>query len=749
MKLFDRWLSLPYNDYIEIRRSSSLQFPMESEHCMPLPTSHTQIDLLNTKTATISSSMYTLTQISESASAMNLYTIMARYRCCFGFCRLRVGGCVIAAFSICMSVITLCLILSLAHQLTKGFQDIFLLPLVCTSLFQVASAMSLIVGILIENHLLILPFIANIIIQILLHMALTIIFLITSNHSDNIIYPLLAFFSIFIVALYVWFMALTAMTFVLIRDKKRFKWELDENFANAQQKPMDRIELDDKLAGFPSKEEYMNLSFEDESQIESFFLQQIPSETDPRNHLITNKAGQKFLCQLPDSEMVNIEKGEINDESLHPKFVNEIVSQNGWWDYEFCHGKKITQSHSTKGIQTGSLCHLAEFIPSDDLVAPLGIKCSPYIDQEKTKHEERRNFRLQRRINSQIRVLNRELLNALYMKVEGEKLDEKNFRKIESLTKLSEVVVEREIYELFKDQDKGNFYYYLMDREWPKDEYPRALDYVDFLNGYHVEIEELAALAGTEEDAELIRLFSKLDPNLWECNLFVNEEQMLEKLVENLPAWFPKMSAKAIFENAGKGDFMRKLVDRYYLSIIENEDFYHEGFNFHLNEDLVDSISHYVLIVWSENPNAVDVLGRAFDPDEVELAETMDWHEYYEYIEGTLMPGKRHSIRHDQEQLLIARAQNLRQTIFEEIWAQKKEEITESWREKLLLELLDELEKLSDTVAEEIDKRRLAELYQNEDKVELVKMLTEKIIEDEFQKIIELYEIFTEEEVSD
>ncbi|CAJ0926529.1 unnamed protein product, partial [Mesorhabditis belari] len=226
---------------IEIRRSSSLQFPMESEHCMPLPTSHTQIDLLNTKTATISSSMYTLTQISESASAMNLYTIMARYRCCFGFCRLRVGGCVIAAFSICMSVITLCLILSLAHQLTKGFQDIFLLPLVCTSLFQVASAMSLIVGILIENHLLILPFIANIIIQILLHMALTIIFLITSNHSDNIIYPLLAFFSIFIVALYVWFMALTAMTFVLIRDKKRFKWELDENFANAQQKPMDRV----------------------------------------------------------------------------------------------------------------------------------------------------------------------------------------------------------------------------------------------------------------------------------------------------------------------------------------------------------------------------------------------------------------------------------------------------------------------------------------------------------------------------
>ncbi|CAJ0926541.1 unnamed protein product, partial [Mesorhabditis belari] len=684
-----------------------------------------------------------------------------------------------------------------------------------------------------------------------------------------------------------------------------------------------QIELDDKLAGFPSKEEYMNLSFEDESQIESFFLQQIPSETDPRNHFITNKAGQKFLCQLPDSEMVNAKKTEINGDSLHPKYINEIVSvsflrskcikkQIGWWHYEFCHGKMITQSHSTKGksdfiqytlgtfmgdrrmpdfnqstkdkllyleeeypmgtfcdvlgkkvarktivryecdlklfteeayiqsivetstcqylmiIQTGSLCHLAEFIPTDDLVAPLGIKCSPYIDQEKTKQfakrifgkmtrkkegerllpivmeklksayrrlyafkrtrlvsEERRNFRLQRRINSQIRVLNRELLEALYMKVEGEKLDEKNFRKMESLTKLSEVAVGREIYELLKDWDKGNFYYYLMDREWPKDEYPRTLDYVDFLNGYHVEIEELAALARTEEDAEWIRLFSKLDPNLWQHNLFVNKEQMLEKLVENLPVWFPKMSAKAIFENAGKEDFMRKLVDRYYLSIIENEDFYHEGFNAHLNEDLVDSISHYVLIVWfqedssinriswsnfwmkhlklmemmmvatqygkiiysSENPNAVDVLGRAFDPDEVELAETMDWHEYYEYIEGTLMPGKRHSIRHDQEQLLIARAQNLRQTIFEEIWAQKKEEITESWREKLLLELLDELEKLSDTVAEEIDKRRLAELYQNEDKVELVKMLTEKIIEDEFQKIIELYEIFTEEEL--
>ncbi|CAJ0565936.1 unnamed protein product, partial [Mesorhabditis spiculigera] len=242
IRIIGNLLSLPARDYMAIRRSSSLQFPPDTENnCVKLPNSPTQIDLLNTKTATISSSLYTLTQISESASAINLYTIMARYRCCFGFCRLRVGGCVVGGLAIGLSIFTLCVILSLSHQLSKGLQDIFILPIVCTSLYQIASAMSLIVGILIENHLLILPFIANVVIQILLHMALTIIFLISSNHSESIVFPILAFSTIFIVAIYVWFMALTAMTFVLIRDKKRFKWELDEGLQNVQQRPMDRV----------------------------------------------------------------------------------------------------------------------------------------------------------------------------------------------------------------------------------------------------------------------------------------------------------------------------------------------------------------------------------------------------------------------------------------------------------------------------------------------------------------------------
>uniref|UniRef100_A0A0K0DNU3 SSD domain-containing protein n=1 Tax=Angiostrongylus cantonensis TaxID=6313 RepID=A0A0K0DNU3_ANGCA len=76
-----------------------------------------------------------------------------------GHCRIEVASCIIGMFSVAISAITMCSLLMTSGSLSSKVQSLVTAPITCLVLFEFATAMLLIIGVLIDAYYLMMPFI--------------------------------------------------------------------------------------------------------------------------------------------------------------------------------------------------------------------------------------------------------------------------------------------------------------------------------------------------------------------------------------------------------------------------------------------------------------------------------------------------------------------------------------------------------------------------------------------------------------
>ncbi|CAJ0926535.1 unnamed protein product, partial [Mesorhabditis belari] len=172
------------------------------------------------------------------------------------------------------------------------------------------------------------------------------------------------------------------MLFLFLSLSILFRFSLAGSFDSKEFKDFQwQIEIDRNPAGFPTGKALEKINLNDDQEIGLKIIGKLPKETDQGYLFITSKSGQRFACSLPEKPAP---KAPISYDSLNPRYVAEIVSAafyvkgclekgTGWWSYEFCRGKQITQFHSTPqkpgyveyslGIATGTF-RMPEFTHS-------------------------------------------------------------------------------------------------------------------------------------------------------------------------------------------------------------------------------------------------------------------------------------------------------------------------------------------------------------------------------------------------
>uniref|UniRef100_A0AC34QGS4 Uncharacterized protein n=1 Tax=Panagrolaimus sp. JU765 TaxID=591449 RepID=A0AC34QGS4_9BILA len=212
----------------QLRRSSSLQLPMSKNNRNPLVQAFS-----NLKNSTLSVYTSTMSHTGlfggrSSDSAMNLYSLMAKYRCCCGTCRLRIGSFVIAMICLVVSVMLITLMAAFNNRLTDLQREFLTLPTFILMGFQLFASLLMFVGICADSHYLLLPFQFSCVLCMIGSMCCGLILLISGDHANSQLYPVFAACSMALVAIYIWFFIICSMTFVMIRDKKRLaEAELD------------------------------------------------------------------------------------------------------------------------------------------------------------------------------------------------------------------------------------------------------------------------------------------------------------------------------------------------------------------------------------------------------------------------------------------------------------------------------------------------------------------------------------------
>ncbi|RCN31622.1 hypothetical protein ANCCAN_22588 [Ancylostoma caninum] len=151
-------------------------------------------------------------------------------RICLGCCRIRVASCLIGMISIAISVVTICCLLSVSANLSKDIQTVVAAPITSLVLFQIATAMLLIIGVLIDTHFLMVPFLLNSIVHICLAVGIAISVLFSSGEIKKLYGPHIIIICLVALALYVWFTAVVGMTIMLIRDKRRLGYDHQDDF---------------------------------------------------------------------------------------------------------------------------------------------------------------------------------------------------------------------------------------------------------------------------------------------------------------------------------------------------------------------------------------------------------------------------------------------------------------------------------------------------------------------------------------
>uniref|UniRef100_A0A7I4YPF8 MARVEL domain-containing protein n=1 Tax=Haemonchus contortus TaxID=6289 RepID=A0A7I4YPF8_HAECO len=224
---------------IEVRRSSSLQFPLSS------PIIIDDAKLSEVSALSRSSSIYS----SNNQSQYSVNPKMHKCRAYVGCCQLRLASCLIGMLSIGISVITICCLLSVSGNLSAEVQSMVTAPIAGLVLFQIATAMLLIIGVLIDTHYLLVPFLLNTVVHVCLAIGIATTVLISANDIRRVYGPHIVIVCAVGLALYVWFTCVVAMTIALIRHKRRqgeafgnyitHSYDHQEDFETSR--PIDRV----------------------------------------------------------------------------------------------------------------------------------------------------------------------------------------------------------------------------------------------------------------------------------------------------------------------------------------------------------------------------------------------------------------------------------------------------------------------------------------------------------------------------
>ena len=144
-------------ELLQIRRSSSLQLPLSKNSQNPLIQAFS-----NLKNSTVS--LYSTMSVTGfiggrgSDSAVNLYTLMAKYRCCCGFCRLRIGSFVISLLSLFVSIMVIIFMAFFNSHLTDIQREYLTVPTFFLMGLQLISSILMLIGIFADSHWFLLPF---------------------------------------------------------------------------------------------------------------------------------------------------------------------------------------------------------------------------------------------------------------------------------------------------------------------------------------------------------------------------------------------------------------------------------------------------------------------------------------------------------------------------------------------------------------------------------------------------------------
>ncbi|VDL75335.1 unnamed protein product [Nippostrongylus brasiliensis] len=214
----------------QVRRSSSQELPT----LPPLTIDDSKLSEVSALSASSSISINSHLHSQGSVSPK-----MNTVRSYMGCCRLRVASCLIGMLSIAISVVTMCCLLSVSGSLSEEVQSVVTAPITCLVLFQIATAMLLIIGVLIDTHYLLVPFLLNSVIHICLAIGVAITVLVSSNDIRRYYGPHIVIVCIVGFALYIWFTSVVAMTIMLVRDRRRLGYDHQDDFETSR--PIDRI----------------------------------------------------------------------------------------------------------------------------------------------------------------------------------------------------------------------------------------------------------------------------------------------------------------------------------------------------------------------------------------------------------------------------------------------------------------------------------------------------------------------------
>ncbi|KAE9552405.1 hypothetical protein FO519_004386 [Halicephalobus sp. NKZ332] len=172
-----------------------------------------------------------------SDSAMNLYTLMAKYRCCCGLCRLRIGSFVISVLSLTSALFVIALMFGFNDRLTETQREYLTIPAFVLMGIQFVSSLLMLIGIFSDSHYLLLPYQFSCVLMMMGSMGCGLVLLISADNANSQLYPVFAACSMGMVAVYLWFLVICSMTFVMIRDKKRLADAELDFFEEAEVEP--------------------------------------------------------------------------------------------------------------------------------------------------------------------------------------------------------------------------------------------------------------------------------------------------------------------------------------------------------------------------------------------------------------------------------------------------------------------------------------------------------------------------------
>ncbi|VDM78934.1 unnamed protein product [Strongylus vulgaris] len=106
-----------------------------------------------------------------------------------GMCRIRVASCVIGLVSVGISVVTICCLLYVSGSLSEEVQIIVSAPISGLVLFQIFTALLLIIGVLIDTHYLLVPFLLNAVVHICIAIGIATMVLLSSGDVKRLYGP--------------------------------------------------------------------------------------------------------------------------------------------------------------------------------------------------------------------------------------------------------------------------------------------------------------------------------------------------------------------------------------------------------------------------------------------------------------------------------------------------------------------------------------------------------------------------------